>query len=314
MQKPLVGISACLLGEKVRYDKGHKRDHFITDILGRYVDFFPVCPEIESGMGVPRDSMRLTDVSGSVRLITNKQGEDKTEQLTDWSKKKIATLTDIPFCGFIFKSKSPSCGLHQVKVYGQHVVEKKGQGLFARRFLQHFPLIPVEEESRLHDDSLRENFIERLFIMQRWYLLLEDSPTCSKLLSFHQKHKYLLMSHSPTGLAKLEAFLTTSNKEEIQSLLKSYQEKLMATIAEPTTTNKQTNTLHTLMDYFENNLTKNEKTELVELIERYHNELVPLIVPITLLNHYARKYKPEALSDQYYLNPHPMELMLRNHV
>lgn len=314
MKKPIIGISACLLGQEVRFDGGHKRDRFITDILGRYVEFYPLCPEMESGMGAPRDSLRLTDVTGEVRLITNKTGEDKTQQLQQWCDTRTREIEEIPFCGFIFKSKSPSCGLHRVKVYGKHMAEKKGQGLFAKSFQEHFPLIPLEEEGRLHDDALRENFIERLFIMQRWYTLIESQPTLHDLLTFHTKHKYLLMSHSPNKSKELGAFLAAGKKDEIQSLLTGYQEKLFPIMSQIATAKKQTNTLHHIMGYFKKDLTKDEKAELVEVIDRYHDKLVPLIVPITLLNHYVRKYQPEYLRDQYYLNPHPMELMLRNHV
>ncbi|MDD3580878.1 MAG: DUF523 and DUF1722 domain-containing protein, partial [Desulfobacca sp.] len=194
-----IGISACLLGEKVRFDGQHKLDRFITDTLGKYLEFVPVCPEVECGLGVPREPMRLIGDPEAPRLVTVRTKVDLTDRMVAWSQNKVQELERLELCGFIFKSDSPSSGMERVKVYtDKGIPEKKGVGLFARQFMDHFPLLPVEEEGRLHDPKLRENFIERLFTLKRWRAMAADAPGRGKLVDFHTQHKLLLLSHSPS--------------------------------------------------------------------------------------------------------------------
>jgi uncharacterized protein YbbK (DUF523 family) len=191
-----IGVSSCLLGNKVRFDGGHKHDRYITGTLGIYFEFVPVCPEVEYGLPVPRESMRLVGDPESPSLITNKTKVDHTERMNNWAEKRVRQLAEEELCGFIFKSKSPSSGMERVKVYDKNNVPRSvGVGLFARVFKEHFPLLPMEEEGRLHDIVLRENFIESVFLYRRWRNILE-SPTAGKLVRFHTEHKLLLRAHS----------------------------------------------------------------------------------------------------------------------
>lgn len=313
-EKPLVGISKCLLGFGVRYDGGHKLDHYIRDVFGKYVEFIPVCPEVECGMSVPREAMHLTDESGEIRLKTQRTGIDLSEQMISWTKKKIRELTTSSLCGYILKAKSPSCGLSRVKVYKKGVIEKSDRGVFANHLISSFPLLPIEDEGRLHDSEIRENFIERVFIVHRWHRLLEEKKILSNLMTFHAQHKYLIMSHSPKLLKELGALIATAKKTNTSKVYQNYYSRLCDALSLIATVSKSTNVLMHISGYFRNNLTPDEKAELLEIIDNYHNHLVPLIVPVTLINHYVRKYQPVYLEHQYYLHPHPMELMLRNHV
>lgn len=312
--KPLVGISTCLLGENVRYDGGHKLDGYLRDLLGRYVDYVAVCPEVECGMGVPREAVRLVELGGRIRLMTQRTQLDKTDQMTAWMGPKLDELAGMDLCGFIFKSRSPSSGLFRVKVYKENGPVAGGAGMFAQGFITRFPHIPVEEDGRLQDPSLRENFIERIFVMQRFYELRAQRTSLKGLLDFHASHKYLLMAHCPKTLKELGALLARGRELNPRVLQGIYFETFIDALKKIATVKKTTNVLMHIMGYFKKDLDAQEKAELREVIGRYHDGLVPLIVPITLLNHYVRKYAPGYLADQIFLRPHPMELMLRNHV
>ena len=316
MQKPLIGISSCLLGNEVRYDGGHKQDKYLINILGQFVDYIPVCPEVECGLSIPREAMRLVDVDGKgdIRLLTQKTEKDITPRMKKWTGPVLRSLSEKNLCGFIFKSKSPSSGMERVKVYQKNGYSKKdGVGIFAKAFMDRFPDLPVEEEGRLHDDNLRENFIERIFVFKRWNELINNKKTIGGLVEFHTIHKYLLMSHSPKGLRELGKIVADAKNFSIEELYSKYISKLSGCIKLIATKKKNTNVLQHITGYFKKELDKDEKQELNERIMEYHDGLVPLIVPVTLLNHYVRKQKPGYLLDQVYLNPHPLELKLRNH-
>jgi len=312
--KPLVGISACLLGENVRYDGGHKLDHYLHDLLANHVTFVPVCPEVECGLSVPREAMRLVETDGEIRLMTQKSKIDKTAQMKKWMGPKLRELSGLPLCGFIFKAKSPSSGLMRIKVYGKNGVRHNGIGLFAEGFIDRFPLLPVEDEGRLQDPGLRENFIVRVFAVHRWQSFNRKQKSLKNLMEFHAAHKYLLMAHCPKTMKHLGALLAQGKQHPLPGLNAAYFESFIQALQKPATIKKNTNVLMHIMGYFKKELGSAEKTEIKELIEKYHAEQVPLIVPLTLLNHYVRKYKPQYLENQIYLNPHPLELMLRNHV
>ncbi|WP_291323046.1 DUF523 and DUF1722 domain-containing protein [Desulfonatronospira sp.] len=310
-----IGISTCLLGENVRYDGGHKLDRYLRDLLGKYVSYVPVCPETESGMSTPREALRLVGDVDNPRLVTQKSGEDYTEMMQNWASRRLDELEQERLCGFIFKSKSPSSGMERVKVYNDkgHPVPK-GRGMFAGMFMERFPLLPVEEEGRLHDPMLRENFITRIFVFGRWMQHMEQGLSTSRLVDYHTRHKLLLMAHNVNAYRELGRMVAGAGKTPPDELASLYISKLMAALKFASTIKKNVNVLQHVMGYFKRDLSSDEKQELLEVISNYQKSQVPLIVPVTLLNHYVRKYQQPYLKEQVYLNPHPMELKLRNHV
>ncbi|MFP4347902.1 MAG: YbgA family protein [Desulfococcaceae bacterium] len=308
-----LGVSTCLLGENVRYDGGHQLDRFITDTLGRYVTFVPVCPEVECGMSIPREALRLVGEVDHPRLVTRQTGVDYTDQMVEWARKRVRDLEKEDLCGFIFKSKSPSSGMERVKVFNESGMPvKQGVGIFARVFMDHFPLLAVEEDGRLHDPKLRETFIETIFVYRRLRELLNETPSRGALVDFHTRHKLLILSHSP-DLYQRMGRLVAQAPEPLDKLYQDYRKLLVEALREKTTPKKNINVLQHMMGYFKNDLTADEKQEILEILDHYRNDSVPLIVPITLMNHYVRKYDQPYLKEQYYLNPHPIELKLRNH-
>lgn len=311
--KITIGVSSCLLGNKVRFDGGHKHDRYITGTLGTFFEFVPVCPEVECGLPVPRESMRLVGDPDDPLLLTTRTGLNHTERMKQWADKRVAELAENDLCGFIFKSKSPSSGMERVKVYGKNNMPRPvGRGLFARAFMDRFPLIPVEEEGRLHDMILRENFIESVFVYRRWRTLAQNF-TPESLVHFHTDHKMLLRSHGEKHYRELGRIVAQAGTLEPEQLLIAYQENLMAAMRLKPTVNKHVNVLMHMMGYFKKQLSSDEKQELLEVIEGYRQHHLPLIVPVTLMNHYVRKYNNAYLEKQYYLKPHPTELKLRNH-
>jgi uncharacterized protein YbgA (DUF1722 family)/uncharacterized protein YbbK (DUF523 family) len=315
MNKITLGISSCLLGNPVRYDGGHKLDHFLTDTLGRYVEWVPVCPEVESGLPVPREAMHLVGDPEAPRLVTVRSGVDHTARMRKWAKKKVAELETEDLCGFVFKSRSPSSGMRGVKIYTEAgIPNATGSGLFAKAFMDTFPLLPVEDEGRMHDPGLRENFIERAFVYRRWQEYIKEGGSLRSLVAFHTDHKYLIMAHSQKHYAALGKMVAGAKKVHKGELHANYIGTLMEGLQLLATPKKNTNVLQHMAGYFKDSLSSDEKKELLEVITNYYDGLVPLIVPITLLRHYVRKYKEDYLARQYYLNPHPLELMLRNHV
>lgn len=316
METPIkIGISSCLLGNEVRYDGGHKLDRFLRDTLGKYVEYVPVCPESECGLGIPREAMRLEGDPENPRLITNKSRKDITRKMKLWSIKRVKDLEKEKLCGFIFKSRSPSSGMERVKVYNEKGMPVlKGTGIFAKEFIKHFPLIPVEEEGRLHDPLLRENFIERIFTLKRWRDLTEGKLSVGKLVEFHTKNKLLLLSHSEKHYRIMGRMVAQTEKKSVRESFADYEKNMIEALTLKTTPRKNKNVLQHMMGYFKKLLTSDEKQELLEVMDEYTGGIVPLIVPVTLINHYVRKYDEAYLKQQTYLNPHPVELKLRNHV
>ncbi|MEZ4598162.1 MAG: DUF523 and DUF1722 domain-containing protein [Syntrophotaleaceae bacterium] len=312
MDKIRLGISACLLGQQVRYNGGHQLDHFLRDTLGQFVEFVPVCPEVEMGLPIPRETLRLVGDGDSPRLVFSQSGGDVTEQMKEWASGRLDELAREDLCGFVFKAKSPSSGMERVKVYDRNgVPTKKGVGLFARLFMERFPLLPVEEDGRLHDPRLRENFIEGIFTFRRWRSLLSGGVQVSRIVEFHSRHKLLLMSHNIELARQMGKLVARAGQVPPEELLEAYQGLLMKTVRLPATPAKHVNVLMHALGYFKRQLTADEKQEMLELLERYREKVVPLSVPVTLLNHYVRKYRPPYLAEQVYLHPHPVELHLR---
>jgi uncharacterized protein YbgA (DUF1722 family)/uncharacterized protein YbbK (DUF523 family) len=309
-----IGVSTCLLGEKVRFDGGHKHDPYLTDTLGQFFEYVPVCPEVECGLSIPRESMRLVGDPGSPRLVTIRTQRDITDQMVSWAGRRLQELEAEDLCGFIFKSKSPSSGMERVKVYDANgVPAKHGIGVFARMFMERFPLVPVEEEGRLHDPLLRENFIETVFALKRW----REAKACERgyrcLIEFHTREKLLLLAHSPAHYRALGRLVATGKGMALEEFYASYGRDFVAALRLKASVPKHVNVLTHAMGYFKKALSADEKQEVLEVIQQYRDGSVPLIVPVTLLNHFARKYDQGYLRQQTYLNPHPLSLKLRNH-
>lgn len=310
-----LGVSSCLLGDRVRWNGDHKLDRFLTDTLGIFVKYVPVCPEVECGFGVPREPFRLVGNPSSPRLVTSRTKTDYTERMTEWARKRVRELEKEDLCGFIFKSRSPSSGMERVKVYNEKGTPvRKGVGIFARIFMEHFPLVPVEEDGRLHDPILRENFIERIFAFKRWRQGLEEKQSRGGLVDFHTKHKMLILSHSTEHHRMMGKLVARAKEVPLKELYEEYQKLFMEALKLKSTPKKNANVMTHILGYFKGQLTADEKQELLEIIGLYRGGTVPLIVPITMVNHYVRKYNQPYLKEQYYLQPHPLELQLRNHV
>lgn len=314
-KKIRLGISACLMGQPVRYDGGHRLDHFLIDTLGKHVDYVPVCPEVECGFGVPREPFHLVGTPDRPRLITIRTGQDVTERMEAWARKRVAELETEGLSGFIFKSGSPSSGMERVKIYNDSgVPARTGVGIFARLFMAHFPLIPAEEDGRLHDPAIRENFIERIFTLRRLADVLRAENPIRAIVDFHTRNKLLVMSHSPKHLRELGRLVADPKGLAPERLIDRYRELLTEALKLKATPKKNTNVLMHMLGYFKKVLDAPEKKELLDILESYRLERIPLIVPVTLIGHYVRKYDQPYLKEQTYLNPHPLELQLRNHV
>jgi len=310
-----IGISSCLLGHNVRYDGGHKKDSLVTGALAHFMTFVPVCPEVEVGMPVPRPSLRLVRLGGDTRLLDPKHGVDHTEAMRSWSEERVPELSKLDLSGYILKKDSPSCGMERVKVYSEKGPGvRNGVGLFARELMRQLPLLPVEEEGRLNDPPLRENFIERVFAYRRLRALLASRWTVGDLVRFHTAEKLLLLAHEPEAYRSLGRLVARAKQLPRADVESSYGEAFMNGLRKLATKGKNANVLLHMAGYFKDKLGPEEKAELQETIADYRRGFVPLVVPLTLLRHYVRRHGSTYLEGQVYLEPHPKELMLRNHV
>ncbi|MCX8071233.1 MAG: DUF523 and DUF1722 domain-containing protein [Candidatus Binatia bacterium] len=314
-ERPRIGISACLLGKPVRYDGGHKRDPFLTETFGQFVEWVPVCPEVELGLGVPRPTLRLEADETGVRLRVPSTGADLTAAMQRWADKKLRALAGEQLSGFVVKKDSPSCGMERVRVYqGSGAPRRGGTGLFTAALRAAWPLLPVEEEGRLHDPRLRENFVERVFAYQRLQRMFRGRWSVGQVVAFHTAHKLQLLAHSPRlyrELGQLVAHVREFSREEFRA---RYAEQFMRALQTLATPARHTNVLQHMMGYLREHIDGEARAELVQLIGEYRRGLVPLVVPLTLLNHFVRRHRIAYLLGQTYLEPHPRELMLRNHV
>ncbi|MCW8975297.1 MAG: DUF523 and DUF1722 domain-containing protein [Sedimenticola sp.] len=312
-EKITVGISSCLLGENVRYDGGHKRDRFITDTLSNYMVFKPICPEMGSGMSTPRPPIRLVGNPEQPAVVgVDDPTMDVTHQVKSYSRRQVKQLGDIS--GYILKKDSPSCGMTRVKVYPVKggAAERKGIGIFARALMNQHPHLPVEEEGRLNDPVLRENFVNRVFVYRHWQELVSEGLTPAALIEFHARHKYLVMAHSQAAYKRMGQLLSHVPRQLVKPVSESYIEELMAALKRPVSRKGHTNVLQHIMGYLKRNIDGEDKDELVTSIERYRQGEIPLVVPITLLNHYFRRHPDPYIKKQVYLQPHPEKLGLRN--
>ncbi|HVN86919.1 MAG TPA: DUF523 and DUF1722 domain-containing protein [Candidatus Binatia bacterium] len=310
-----IGVSSCLLGNRVRYDGGHKRDDFLVDVLGRYVQWVPVCPEAEIGFGVPRPTLRLERVAGTLRLMMPKTGDDHTQRMQAFAARRVAKLAADHLCGFILKKDSPSCGMERVKVYDRSgMPTRSGQGLFAAVLVRYFPNLPVEEDGRLNDPELREAFIERVFAYRRLRTFFDQRWTVGGLVAFHTLHKLQLMAHARAGYERLGRLVAEAKRWPRAALRERYEREFMRTLAVMATKPRHTNVLQHIVGYFKRHLDEPSRRELRALVDDYRRGLIPLVVPLTLVSHYVRRFDVVYLAGQTYLAPHPKELMLRNHV
>ena len=313
-QLPRLLVSACLLGEKVRYDGQHKYDAFLVEELGRFVEWQPICPESDCGLPTPRPSMHLLGDRDAPRLVS-RTGVDLTAQMQRFTEQRLRALEGAELCGYVCKKDSPSSGMARVKVYDERgMAARAGVGLFTGAFMRRFPLVPVEEEGRLHDPRLREAFIERVFCRRRWLDLVQGGRSRRRLIQFHTDHKLLLLAHGATAYALLGRLVATAKRYDVDELFAAYEEGFMAALARRATVTKVSNVLEHMLGFFKTRLTRDEKRELLDAIAAYRTRLVPVLVPLTLIKHYVRKYGVAYLARQIFLAPYPEELMLRNHV
>ena len=311
-----IGVSSCLVGEKVRWNGDHKQDRYVREVLANYFEYVSICPEMEVGMGVPRETVALYGNLDKSQMISKKTQTNWTKPMEQYIKGRINSLTHDDLCGYIFKSKSPSCGLGRVPVYsefGSHSV-RHGPGMFAQAFTNKFPLVPTEDEGRLNDSRIRENFIVKVFSFYRLQNLLKKGFSLGALVTFHTQHKFLLLAHSRKHYDALGQLVAKPKSLSVEVLKEKYGKIFMEAFSLKSTPKKNTDVLLHMMGFLKKILTKSEKEDILNTIEDYKNELLPLIVPVTLVRHQVKKHNIEYLQDQVYLNPHPKELMLRNHV
>ncbi len=310
-----LGVSSCLLGESVRYDGGHKRNDFLTEVFGAFVEWVPVCPEVEIGLSTPRDSLRLERHDDAVRLITPKTGVDLTEPMRDFSQTRIAQLEKQDLCGYVFKKGSPSCGLHRVRIYNRSgMPEPVGRGIYAEAVGAAMPSLPVEEEGRLADPALRENFVERVFAFRRLKDLFTSEWTPRNLVAFHTAHKLQLLSHSPQLHREMGRVVAGAGSSDRNELRESYTVVFMSALEAKATRARHTNVLEHAFGHLKRIVSPAARGLLADALSDYRDGLVPLVVPVTLLCHYVRLHEIEYLAGQTYIEPHPKELLLRNHV
>ena len=308
-----IGVSACLLGEEVRWDGGHKRDRYLTDSLGRFVEWVPVCPELEVGMGVPRPALRLVEVSGQVRLLENGSGGDHTQSMRAWTKRRVAALRKLDLCGYILKRGSPSCGMERVEIHSEaRMPVGKGRGVFAAGLIEALPCLPVEEEGRLNDPVLRDNFVERLFAYRRLRDHFASRWTPARCVAFHTAHELQLLAHSPGAYPALRRLLARIRKLSRAEFRCRYEQGFMNALAVRATRGRHAKVLQQMGGQLRKRLERGDREELSTTIRAYRKGRVPRLVPLTLIRHHARRQALESLLGQVYLDPDPRELLLRN--
>jgi uncharacterized protein YbgA (DUF1722 family)/uncharacterized protein YbbK (DUF523 family) len=313
-EKIIIGVSSCLLGNPVRHDGSHKKDRYLTDILSGFFEFQSYCPETAIGMSIPRPAIRLVASSKEVRLVDSDTGKiDYTSAMKESASLYCGGLAHLS--GYILKSKSPSCGMERVKVYNDKgYPSNSGSGIFAAQLIKANPDLPIEEEGRLHDAAIRENFIERVFAYRRWQEMMSNELTVNGLMKFHQRHKYILLAHNEAIYREIGKLVADTRAETLQDNAKIYIRRFTEAMKHKASRKRHVNVLQHCMGYLKNELEPDDKSELLQLFEKYAVGQVPLIVPITLLKYHFRKNPHDYIQEQYYLNPYPEELMLRNHV
>ena len=312
MNSITLGISSCLLGNPVRHDGGHKKNQYVMGTLSSYFNFRAVCPEAAIGLGVPRPALRLVRTEQGTRMVASKDaGQDLTDSMISWSQNAMQQLGDLS--GYILKSQSPSCGMERVRVFDHNGVPKKqGAGLFAAELMKAMPWLPVEEEGRLNDPVLRENFIQRVYIYKRWQNMIAAGLSVSALMEFHQRHKLQLLAHNEACYRSLGPLIAQANRNNLEDVAGRYLLAMMQCMSQPATRKRHTNVLMHVMGYLKRSLSGHDKQELLDTLESYRTGILPIVVPLTLLKHHLRVHPDQYIANQHYLSPYPEELMLRN--
>jgi uncharacterized protein YbgA (DUF1722 family)/uncharacterized protein YbbK (DUF523 family) len=308
-----IGISACLLGNPVRFNGGHKESRLCSETLSRYFQFVPVCPEVGIGLGTPREAIRLVGDPARPRAVGSIHRErDVSDALTAFGQRTAEQLDDI--CGYILMQKSPSCGMERVKVYQDNgnPVPGGGRGLFAAALMQARPDLPVEEDGRLNDPVLRENFITRVFAYAEWQRLQQAGLTRRALYTFHARYKYQLMATCRPQYQALGRLLAGSSQHPLEEFAPRYFSQLMDALKHTASRGSHSNVLQHLSGYLKRDLSRDDKLELQQVIDQYRLGIVPLVVPLTLLKHHFRRHPDDYIASQAYLQPHPEDLSLRN--
>ena len=310
-----VGVSACLLGEQVRYDGGHKRDRYVSEVLGEFFSFVPVCPEVELGLGVPRETLRLVRGKRGIELVAPASSSDHTDRMQRFARRRVAELRRLGLCGYILKEGSPSCGMERVRTYTPAgTPAPSSRGRFAEALLSALPLLPVEEEGRLCDPALRESFVERVFAYHRLRALFDARWTVGQLTAFHVAEELLLMAHVPKAVSDLGRIVGRAKRLGRREVAERYQHGYMSALARRASRARHANVLQHMLGYLGDRIDRGDEKEIVEAIEAFRRGRSPLLLPLTLVRRHVRRHRIEYLAGQSYLEPHPYELELRNRV
>lgn len=315
MSKIPVGISTCLLGKEVRHDGGHKHSRYCTEVLSRYFEFRSRCPELEAGLGVPRPAIHLRESDDGLRLVEVKKGTDHTSEMQGFIDQVMGSLAELR--GYILMAKSPSCGMERIRIHNSdgNVVHRDGRGMFAEALIRTYPLMPVEEEGRLNDDQLRENFIERVFAYDDWMQnVAGERLTPQALIEFHTRHKFQLLAHSEQIYRQLGPMLGDLKSEPLTTIADRYIHRFMEAMTKRVSRGSHVNAMQHLMGYLRDSMGDADRKVLMEQVEAYHRGEVPLIVPMTLLRMAQRREPISYLDQQHYLSPYPDDLGLRNRI
>jgi len=307
MKKIPVGISSCLLGEKVRFDGAHKKDSFITGTLSNYFDFRPCCPEVEIGLGIPRPPLHLLQKNTGTRCVAvNDPDQDYTDTLKNHADRQSPWHADL--CGYILKHNSPSCGMQQIKVFNGHGTENKGTGIYAAQMLHNHPLLPAEEEGRLADAGLRDSFIQRVYVLQRWKTLLTNAISITRLVEFHARHRLIMMSHGDVQI--LERLLAQVTQQNLVEIAPQYLRQLLTILKHPATRQQHIKVLRHIISHLQKPISRTDQAKLNTLITRYQHGEIPLLAPLKLLQQHLRHYPDSSIENGYYLSPYPQALQV----
>lgn len=309
-----LGVSACLMGSAVRFDGGHSRDKLLLGPVSAFAKYVPVCPEVEIGLGTPRPTIRLQRIRESVQLMRPHDGANLTAKMREWAERRVDQIEEMDLSGYVLKKDSPTCGMERVRVYDENgSPSRDGRGIFAEVLMRRMPLLPVEEDGRLHDSRLRENFFERAFAYDRLRKFFASDWSAGSLIRFHSHEKLLLMSHNPQAYAELGRMVATVTQRDRVEFTMAYQQGFMDALRSKASVGRQVNVLQHIAGYLGRNIDKGEKAEIVTLLEDFRQGMVPLAVPMALLRHHVRRLDIYYIENQSYLNPHPKELGLRSY-
>jgi len=308
-----VGVSACLLGEPVRYNGGHTRSKLCLDTLSGYFNFLPFCPEVAAGFGTPRPAMRLKGNPNNPRLsLSDNPASDLTDQLIAGFEAKIDGFAKLD--GYLLMKNSPSCGLERVKIYHDngYVFEQRGRGIMTTAIREQFPLLPLEEEARLNDPAIYENFILRVFTHHNFRN--EVAPSCRyhDLIKFHSSYKLVILAHNQKLYRALGKMLAGGKSHDYEAQKHQYLKILMQALGKPAKRTNHTNVLMHILGYLKHSVPGSARQNIVDIILRYHDGQLPLISPTTLLKHYIDQLGSDYIRSQRYLAPYPDNLGLRN--